>query len=300
MHAQHDVEQEIKTLRLSVFLYIFVFALKVGAYFVTGVMALLAEGLHTLSDIFVSGFLLIALRWSRKAPDQVHMFGYGRTQYVAAIVAATLFISFTSFELYRESIPRLFKHDGEPPTNVAVALGVLVFSMLLALVPLVSLLRQKTRGAAARAQLMELINDQLGLLAALVGTLFVQRGVAIADPLASIVVATIIGVNGALLFKENLSALVGRSPGSNVLEKMKAIAASVEGVLRVHKLRAQLIGPGMVQGEMHVEVAHGIPIEKADLVAREVTRRVRDETECRDLLVHVDPLGHMPGGPERT
>ena len=58
--APSDQERELRALKLSVVLYVVVLALKLGAYFTTGVMALLAEGLHTLSDIFVSGFLLIA------------------------------------------------------------------------------------------------------------------------------------------------------------------------------------------------------------------------------------------------
>ena len=53
---------------------------KLAAYYVTGVMALFAEALHTLSDIFISGFLLLAALYSRRAADERHMFGYGRAQ----------------------------------------------------------------------------------------------------------------------------------------------------------------------------------------------------------------------------
>jgi len=53
----------------------------------------------------------VAAIWSRKEADEVHMFGYGRAQNVAALVAAILFISFTSFELYKEAIHRLFRPE---------------------------------------------------------------------------------------------------------------------------------------------------------------------------------------------
>jgi divalent metal cation (Fe/Co/Zn/Cd) transporter len=56
----------------------------------------LAEALHTLSDISVSGYLLIAVICPLARPDDVHMFGYGRAQNVAALAAATLFITFTN------------------------------------------------------------------------------------------------------------------------------------------------------------------------------------------------------------
>jgi cation diffusion facilitator family transporter len=164
---------DLRGLVLALTTYVVVFALKLGAYFGTGVMVLLAEALHTLSDIFISAFLLIALLWSRRKADAVHMFGYGRAQNVAALVAATLFISFTSYKLFEESIPRLFHPDEPAYSNLWLALTVILISMAIAAAPLVVFLRQQKRGASARAQLMELINDELGLLAALGGTLFI-------------------------------------------------------------------------------------------------------------------------------
>ena len=77
--------QELHALKLTLGLYVVIFVLKLGVYFLTGVLALLAEALHTLSDIFVAVFLLVALIWSRKEADEIHMFGYGRAQNVAAL-----------------------------------------------------------------------------------------------------------------------------------------------------------------------------------------------------------------------
>lgn len=205
-------ESDIGALKLAVGLYVIVFAMKLAVYFMTGVMALFAEALHTLSDIFISGFLLVATLWSRKKADEVHMFGYGRAQNVAALVAATLFISFTSLKLYEEAIPRLFASDEASYQNLDLALGVIIVSMFIAAIPLIRLFTQKKKGAAAKAQFMELINDELGLIAALIGTFFIIGGTYIADPIASLVVATIIAYNAIGLFRENLSFLLGRSP----------------------------------------------------------------------------------------
>lgn len=286
--------REMAALKLSVAVYVLVFGLKLGAYLYTGVMALLAEGLHTLSDIFVSVFLLVAAHWSRRQADEVHMFGYGRAQYVGAIVAATLFISFTSFELFREAVPRLVEHHEAEHSNLPVALAVLALSMVVATAPLISLLRQKKRGAAAKAMLMELVNDQLGLLAAFVGTLLVMWGFPIADPLAALVVATIIAINGAGLFRENLSFLVGRTPGDEEMRKLEACIRAVPGVRDLHRLRAQLIGPETIHAEVHINVPRGISIEEADDIGKEVTRRVREELGCHQLAIHVDPERPIP------
>lgn len=148
-------ESNVRALKLTVGVYILVLAMKLAVYFATGVMAIFAEALHTLSDIFVSSFLLVASIWSRREADEVHMFGYGRAQNVAALVAATLFISFTSFELYREAIPRLFEPGEDSYQNLSLAIGVIVLSMFIAAIPLINLFRQKSgsssKGTAYRA-----------------------------------------------------------------------------------------------------------------------------------------------------
>ena len=296
-------QEDVRGLELALGLYVLVFAMKLIVYFMSGVMALLAEALHTLSDIFISAFLLVAVIWSRKEADEVHMFGYGRAQNVAALVAATLFISFTSYKLYEEAIPRIFRPEEVTYQNLPLAIGVIVVSMLIAAAPLVKLFRQKERGAAAKAQLMELVNDELGLLAAFIGTLFIVWGQPLADPIATIIVATIIAINAIGLFRENLCFLMGRSPGPEFLEKVESQARSVEGVLDVHDLRAEYIGPDTVHAGMHIAVQRGLPIEEADRIAEEVRERVQQETGCRHCVIHVDATeteGVISGGKDNS
>jgi cation diffusion facilitator family transporter len=283
--------EDIRSLKIALGAYVLVLALKLVAYFLTGVMALMAEALHTLSDIFVSGLLLAAAYCSRKAADQVHMFGYGRAQHVAALTAAILFISFTSYKLYEESVPLLFRTGEAEYQHLWLALGVIVLSIAIAAIPMIKLYLQKQRGPAAKAQLTESINDELGLLAALVGTQFILWGKPIADPIASIAVATVIAYNGIKLFLENLSFLLGRSPGSEYLARIEKLALSVPGVLGVHDLRAEYVGPEVVHAGMHIEVPRGTPIEEADRITHEVEAKIHPRISPGYCVIRADPVG---------
>ena len=280
---------DIRSLRLAVAVYVVIFAAKVAAYLASGVMALFAEALHTLTDILISGFLLLAAVYSRRQADAVHMFGYGRVQNVAALVAATLFISFTSFELYREAIPRLLRPQQAEYDNLPLALAVIAGSMLVAAIPLARLLMQKVRGAAARAQLMELINDQLGLAAALIATILIPLGYPLADPIAAIIVATIIAANAMILFRDSASSLLGRSPGPEFLAELERTARSVPGVVNVRGLRAELVGPDTVHVGLHVEVAPGMTVEDSARITAEVRRRVHERTRSGYCYIETDP-----------
>ncbi len=284
--------EDASGIRLTLIVYVVIFAMKLAVYFASGVMALLAEALHTLADILISVFLLVALNISRRAADQLHVFGHARAQNVAALVAATIFISFTSFELYREAIPHLFRPVAVEHRNLGLAIAVLVVSMLVAAAPLVKLLRQKATGAAARAQLLELVNDELGLLAALVGTLFVAWGHPVADPIAAVAVATIIAVNAVKLFRENSSFLMGRALDPSRLAEIEAAARSVPGVLGVHELRSEYVGPDTAHATLHLHVAGSISVAEGHAIARQVDRLVEPLLGNGICEVHIDPREH--------
>jgi ferrous-iron efflux pump FieF len=288
-HATPAQEKEARSLYLTVGLYAVIIVIKLIAYFSTHVMALLAEGFHTLSDLFISGFLLVALIWSRKGADKEHMFGHGRAQNVAALLAATLFISFTSFKLYEEAIPKLFHPDTLVHENLPIAIGVLIVSMVIAAAPLISLFRQKRLGAAAKAQMIELVNDELGLLAALVGTIFISQGFPLADPIATIIVATIIAINALGVFRENLGLVLGKSPGDDYIEKVRQLALSVKGVKGVVGPWAEYVGPESIHVDLQIKVSRGISIETANNIARTVRQRVQAEINCLYCSVHAEP-----------
>lgn len=286
---QPDVSKDLNAVRLAVVVYAVIFAAKLVAYAMSGVLALLAEALHTLSDIFISIFLWIALAYSRRQADQRYPFGYGRVQNVAALIAATLFVSFTSLELYREAVPRLLRPEAVAYDNLWLAIAVVVASMAAAAVPLLKLLAQRPLGSAARAQLLELINDQFGLVAALLAALAIAWGYPVVDPLASIAVATLIAWNAIALLRENASILLGRSPDPEFLRRVESVARSIPGVLGVRDLRAEVVGPDTVHAGMIIELAPDVTVEEADRIAHEVHRLVHDRAHAGYCYVQVAP-----------
>lgn len=68
------------------------------------------------------------------------------------------------------------------------------------------------------------------------------------------------------------------------------MANSVEGVLGVHDLKAEYVGPDIIHTGFHIEVAKGTSIEEADGIAEEVKSKVSLETGCQHCVVHVEPV----------
>lgn len=279
---------DARSVQLALGGYVVVFVLKITVYFATGLLVLLAEAFHTLGDVIIAGFLLLAIKVASRRSDEQHMFGYGRAQNVAGLVAATFFISFTAYKLYEESIPRLFRPSSEEYGNIWLGIGVIVLSAAVAAIPIVNLLRQPSRGAAAKAQLVALYQDLVGLGAALIGTVLIAVGWPIADPIASVVVATVIVVSAIGLFRENASFLLGRSPGPAYIADLERTAGSVPGVLGVHDVRAEYVGPDAVHAGLHVEVSEQMSLREANTIAEEVRRRLHDGADVGYCVIQMD------------
>jgi len=280
---------ELRALQLAIGVYGLMFAIKLVAYYLTGVLALLAESVHSLTDLVIAMFIVLAVVYSRKSADEGHHYGHARAENIAALVAATLFISFTSVQLYEEAFNQLVGQVPASYQHLTLALGIVVLSMVVEATPLIVLRRHTDRGPAATAQLSDLVNDEFALVAVLVGTIFLIQGQPIADPIAVIIVATLIAARGAVLLFQNASYLLGRSPDVAFLTRAALVAQAVDGVREVHELRGEYIGPGMVHLEMHVAIAPGTTIEDADQIADEVERRLATDGGCQYCTVHVEP-----------
>lgn len=279
--------------------YLILFIVKLVVFFQTDLLVMYAEALHSLADVFVAAFLLVATHVAGQPADENHAFGHGRAQFVAALVAGTTFISFTSLEGIREAVPRLVAGGTPPPTDPLLAYLVLVLSMGLSAVALAKLSWDRRKGVwgpTSKAQVMDLVNDQAALVAAMVGVFLATQGIRWADPVAAIAVSILIAINGALIFRENAIYLMGRSPDPHVLQGIARDVRAIKGVVDIHDLRAEYIAPDELYASIHVEVKRGTTVEDADLVAEEVDERLHAAWGCVISTIHMDPEGEKGRG----
>ncbi len=280
---------ETRSITIALIAYSVLVVLQLAAYYLTNILLLLAQGLEMLSDVLVSSFLLLSTFWSRKPADEFHPFGHGRAQNVAALVSATILIFFMSIETLREAIPKFFEpSEGAAFQNTNLALIVILVGMITVAVPTVEIWRSKERGPSVRAQLVALLKDEVSYVAALVGVVLISQGYYMADPVVSAFVAAVIALGGLYLLKDNVHYLIGRAPSKDFMGRVVTAAKSVKGVLGVHDLKAQYVGPNAISAGLHIEVARGISIEEANRISEEVAEAVSRETGCQYCMIHVD------------
>lgn len=250
------------------------FGIKLWAFFYSGFLVLLGEALNSLVDLIVTGSMMIGERLGRKGGDPEHPFGHRRARNVISLMVAVTFITVTSLQLLREAVPRLLNPVvlGDP----TVAFYVLAISFLVNFIPLFTLLKNKDRGdILLKTALFDTINDQVAIVAALVGVWFVSQGFPLADPIAAIVVALTIAVNAIVLIRENSKMLLGRSPGPAFYEQVERTVLEVSGVRGAHDMIAEYIGPDVIHMDMDIEVDPEMTVREADRIERQVSERLK-------------------------
>jgi cation diffusion facilitator family transporter len=247
---------------------------KLGAFLYTGFLVLLGEALNSLVDLIVTGSLLLGYRASSRAGDSEHPFGHLRMRNIISLIVATSFITVTSLQIFREAISRLL-HPARLE-HPEIALYVLGFSFIVNLIPLGLILAGGRREITLKTALYDNINDEVTIIASLLGVWAVSRGFYLGDPIAAMVVALVIGIGAAVLIRENAEMLLGRSPSDRFYAEVKRVVGTVEGVRGAHDMIAEYIGPGAIHLDFDLELTPETTVREADRIVEEVVACLRD------------------------
>lgn len=280
-------------IRTVLAIYVAAFAGKAAVFVLTGYLALLADALNSLTDIAMALIMLASFRFSRIPADESHPFGHGRGESAAALIAGVAFITVVSFGIIRESVPRLFEPiqaRGDP----GVAIGVLLLAVAVNAVGIVVLRRDLTRGnsPASRALMVDLFNDQVSAVAAILGIWGASHGYPVADPVAGLAIGLIIAYTALQLVRNNVVFLMGESPGRRFYVEVEETVLSVRGVENVHDVMAEYIGPGRIHVDLHIRVDPSMTVAEVDPLTEDVRREIEENNpQVVHTVVHVCPHG---------
>ncbi len=261
---------------------------KIAAGLLTGLLSVVADGINNLSDCGSSAVALISLRVANKPADKEHPYGHRRAEYVASMCIAFL-VLVLAVELARESVEKVIAGtESVAVWWVYLVLGasVLVKAGMFAGYRIVA---KRTDCDPLRAAATDSACDCIATLAVLAGALLTQFASISADGWAGILVALFIGWQGVKLLLDAGSKLLGQAPDAALVEKLRTILLSGEGVLGVHDLRVYEYGKGVTFATAHAEMDASLPALSSHAVLDGLEKKVRAETGV-EMTLHLDPV----------
>lgn len=277
-HHHHDLHdhhhgQNKRILRLSLALIAGFMLVEVVAGWLTGSLALLSDAGHMFSDAAALALSLLAFTLGERPADSKRSYGYQRFEIIAAAInGATLLI--IALWIIIEALARLY----QPPTvasgaMLAVALIGLGVNLLVAWL----MLRGDTHdNLNMRSAYLHVLGDILGsvgaILAALLMLLFGWRW---ADPLASLIIALLIGKSGYTICHHSLHILMEGTPPNINLADIIADIRRIDGILGVHHVHAWTLTSRRHALSCHIVVAKHLTIGENFALIYAVERAVQ-------------------------
>jgi len=259
--------------------------------------ALISDGVHSVSDVFASVVVLIALRVARKPADREHPYGHTRAEAIAGSNVALLIIV-SAVLLGWGIVTQIHVQHPTPPAwtlwiagaNVAIKEVLYRYKIRVG---------KRTGSSAVIANAWDHRSDALCSLAVLVGLAVVRIGgpaYGCADEAAALVVVAAIVWSGYALFRRSVHELMDQQADEAILKEVRRAAESVGGVQAVEKLFLRKTGLEYLV-DIHIEVDGNLSVAEGHGIGHGVKDRLLGEFGIlRDVLVHLEP--HLdPNGP---
>src|ERR1700677_2996773 len=179
----------------------------------TGSLAILSEGGHSLIDLVATVLTYIAVRVSGKPADAEHQYGHGKVESVAAL-AETAFLFLLAAVVIFEAAQRLFGESVHAVEATAAAFAVIAASIVVDFFRARTLTRvaKKTSSQSLEADALHFSSDMWSSIAVLIGLGGVALGYSQADAAAALVVAIFIGIAGLRLGRRTIDSLTDTAP----------------------------------------------------------------------------------------
>ena len=277
---------------VSVFVNTILFILKITIGLMVGAVSVIADAVHTLSDVISSMVVIWGFKESEKPADVEHPYGHGRAEYIATLIIAVL-LMVAGIEFIEVAIDRI-RHPELVTSEwwMIIALGsTIILKEITA--RYAEFLSSKIASGTLHADAWHHRTDAISSLLVVVALIAGKYGYPDVDGWAGLGVALFLIYTGFEISKDAVDDLIGKPPTSEEVETIRQIVMDVDSVLGAHDITVHSYGHDKFIS-VHVE----IDSEKTTAEAHDISEEVEEKLEQAlgvEPTVHMDPV--QPGNP---
>ena len=283
-------KQKVATLAAwSIVISLVVLALKAGAWWMTGSIALYSDALESIVNVIASGAALWAIRVSHMPADDDHQHGHHKAEYFSAvlegvlIIVAALMIFAAAWGSLRAPTAMEQPWEGLVVNGIASALNA-VWALVLIRAG------RAHRSPALIADGHHIMTDvvtSVGVIAGVIGA--VVTGFAILDPLLAILVALNILYQGWQVIGSSLGGLMDKAvPTDQHMRIREIISINSKGAMEVHDLKTRIAGRATFI-EFHLIVDADMTVRESHVICDRIEDALRAEIPSVRVIIHVEP-----------
>ena len=272
---------------ISIFINSFLFFIKLIIGFLIGSVSVLADAVHTLSDVFSSGVVIWGFHESEKPADEEHPYGHGRAEYIATLIIAVL-LCVAGIEFIESAVSRIISPSAIYPEwwMIAVIGGTILLKEVTA--RYAEFLSAKIASGTLHADAWHHRADAISSFMVLMAMIAGRFGYHQADGWVGLGVALFIIWTGIQISKSAIDDLIGKPPSSEEIEDVRSIVQKIDGILGVHDISIHRYGRERFVS-IHIEINAAETQGRAHDIAEGV-ETVLGKAYNVEPTVHIDPV----------
>lgn len=258
--------------------------------------AMIADGVHSLSDFLTDIVVLVGFKLSEKPEDDCHNYGHGKYETLATLIIS-LFLLLVGFEILKSGVSNIiaFYRGQVIPTPRTIALIAAILSIVTKefLYRYTVLVGKRINSSAMIANAWHHRTDafsSLGTMLGIGGAIILGDKWTVLDPIASLIVSFFIFKVAFDILKPTIDELMESALTDEEKEKIVKIISGKEEIISFHDLRTRKIGKRVVM-EVHIYVDSCLDIKTAHDIATDIEIKIKDIFgESCIVTIHVDPF----------
>ncbi len=280
-------------MKKSFFVNGFLVVLKISSGIIFNSYALVADGVHSISDLLSDIFVILGIRHSIKPADDEHPFGHGKFEYVLSFILG-LSIVLIAYNLGKNVILN-FNDIVKVPSFLGLIVVVVV--VIIKLILATYLIRKGEEvdsqiiSASGKESLTDVFSSIVvffGILSVIIGELaglnFLLKG----DKVASIIIALFIVRIGFLIIYDAIKSMQGKSVSKEICESYQKQIKQITGVIGVDHIDMIAYGP-YYQALVDIRVDGNKTVTEGHDIAERVTKELYSNEKICHVVVHVNP-----------
>ncbi len=268
--------------------------LKIVVGLLAGSASLIADGVHSFSDLAGDVGVFVALKASAIPPDRDHPYGHQHYETLGAL-GVSLLLLVTGVLLGRQAIGNIVTGTGSHPEFPAlIAAGVSIVAKE-GMARYTDLAGRIHHSPALRSNAAHHRSDALSSVGAAIGIGGAMAGLPILDSVAAAVISLLILKMGWELLRNNAMIVLETMPDEEFVSEVRATAATVPGVISVSRLRIRPRG-SVYTVDISITVEPDITVEEGHAIADRLEQALENSaTELYEAVAHVEPHPTVPG-----
>lgn len=272
---------------ISVIINGILFVIKMIIGIVVGSVSIIADAIHTLSDVVSSGVVIWGFKEVEKPADIEHPYGHGRVEYIATLIIAILLIV-TGIEFIKSSIERIMHPEAISPSWWMVIVLIITVFLKELTARYAEFLSRKISSGTLNADAWHHRTDALSSLFVIVAMVAGKYGYYAVDGWAGLGVSLIVIWTGFSFAKEAINDIIGIPPTEDEISDIKQVVSSVEGVLGVHDVTIHSYGYDKF-ASIHIEIDENKTSAEAHDIAEDAEKLLSKKLDI-EPTIHIDPI----------